>query len=468
MTKKAHGKTLSQLAGDVRTGHRTARQLVELALDRVAKHQGLNAVVALRAEDALAEADAVDRAIASNITLGPLAGIPFLGKDNDDVKGLATTHGSRWFADAPPAEQDGVAVGRLRAAGAIPLGKSNVPEFCIEGFTDNLMFGPTRNPWHLDRSPGGSSGGSAAALSAGIVPIATATDGAGSSRIPAAFTGLLGFKPTTGVIGRRRAPEWVEFSTDGFMANSVDDLRTLLSVVAGPVDGDPAAPPHPLYPSRPPSRLIIAERTDDFGPLPQDVSSAFERAVVQLVDMLRIPTERRDPDSFFPGYSPDEDWFTIAAAEHASLYGRERIERDLAQLYPSTQEFLTSGLAISAEEYLAARRRRYSAVARLDDILAGEAALVTPVVAVSGYGVDGRIGDGEAGLLGPEVYSTAVQNVTNLPAISLPAGLTDEGMPFGIQVSMRRWTDLALLDLASRWEVLYPWPQNAPGFSPFG
>jgi Asp-tRNA(Asn)/Glu-tRNA(Gln) amidotransferase A subunit family amidase len=467
MTTTSQPGTLRHLASEVRSGERTARELVELALARIAAAADLNAVIALRADEALADADAIDRALASGIRLGPLAGIPLLGKDNDDVTGLTTTHGSRWFVDVAPAVDDGVSVGRLRAAGAIPIGKTNVPEFCIEGFTDNLVFGATRNPWNRDRSPGGSSGGSAAALAAGLVPIATSTDGGGSARIPAALTGLLGLKPTTGVIGRRRAPEWIEFSTDGLMATSVDDLRTLLGIVAGPVNGDPSAAPGSLVASSLPRRFIIAERTDDLGPVPADVAAAFEHAAAQLIELIGIPAERREPGWFFPGYSPDEDWFVIATAEHASQYGRARIERDLAELYPSTREFLTGGLAVTADEYLAARRRRYTAVTRIDDILAGDAALITPVIAVAGYGVDGTIPGGAPGLLGPEVYSTAIQNVANLPAISLPAGLTTDGMPFGIQVTMPRWSDLALLELASLWEAHHPWPKNAPGYEPF-
>jgi len=158
----------------------------------------------------------------------------------------------------------------------------------------------------------------------------------------------------------------------------------------------------------------------------------------------------------------------IAAAEHASLYGRERIEGDAARLHPSTRRFLRDGLAVSADEYLAARRRRYAAVARMDEILAGDAALVTPTLAVGGFSSDGRLGRGPAGLLGPEVYSTAIQNVANLPAVSLPAGALPDGMPFGLQVTMPRWADRALLRLAARWEARFPWPRTAPGFVPFG
>ncbi|ARC55627.1 Acylamidase [Frondihabitans sp. 762G35] len=459
---------LRRLSSDVRAGRVTARDLVERALDRIEEHAALGAVVALRAEEARREADALDDAIAHGETSGPLLGLPFLVKDNDDLRGLPTRHGSRWFEGAPPATGDGLVAGRIRGAGAVPIGKTNVPEFCIEGFTDNLLSGATRNPWNPERSPGGSSGGSAAALAAGLVPIATGTDGGGSVRIPAGLTGLLGFKPTNGVIGRRTVPDWIDLSTDGLMATSVDDLRLLLDVVAGPVAGDPTASPERLRPRPAPSRLIVAERTDDLGPLDPAVAEAFHEGAERLASTLGIPIEERAAGDFFPGASPDEDWFVLAAAEHVAALGRERIERDAASLHPSAREFLEYGLGIGIDAYLAARRRRFDTVARLDALLADDAVLVTPTLAVTGLTADGRLGDDAGGLLVPEVYSTAVQNLTGLPAVSLPAGPLDDGMPFGLQVTAPRWADLALLDVAARWESARPWPASAPGYPAFG
>lgn len=455
---------LRRLAAEVRRGRVTSRELVERSLGRIAAHRDLNAVIAERADEARAEADAIDAAVARGEDPGALAGLPVLAKDNDDVRGIRTTHGSLWFVDAPAAADDGVQVGRLRAAGAVVLGKTNVPEFCIEGYTDNRVFGATRNPWNLDRSPGGSSGGAAAALAAGLTAIATGTDGGGSARIPAAFCGLLGYKPTNGVIGRRVVPDWIDFSTDGILATGTDDARMLLEVLAGPVNGDPTALPTSLPPSAMPTRLVIAERTDDLGPLPADVSAAFAASAERLAQLLAVPVERRSAHSFFPGWSPDQDWFVLATAEHAAVYGRDRIERGAALLHPSAREFLMEGLAVSTEAYLAARRRRFATVARLDQVLADGAALVTPVVAATGWAPDG----GRAGLIGAESYSTAIQNMTGLPAVSLPAEPLADGMPFGLQVTMSRWADRGLLALAATWEAAFPWPRTAPGYSEFG
>ena len=196
---------LAELASGVRERRVSGADLVTMSLERIEKlDPSLNSVVAVRADLALADARALDERVAAGDEAGPLAGLPMLVKDNQDVTGMRTTYGSRTHADAPPAEADSLVVARLRAAGAIVVGKSNVPEFTFEGYTANPLFGATRNPWAPEWSPGGSSGGSGAALAAGMCAIATATDGGGSVRIPAGFCGLAGLKPTGGGIGRWR------------------------------------------------------------------------------------------------------------------------------------------------------------------------------------------------------------------------------------------------------------------------
>ena len=218
---------LRQLVEMVRSGRVSAVDTLERAYERIGRLNGdINAVVALRnVGEAHAEAKALDDRVRRGERLGPLTGVPFLVKDSQDLAGMRTTHGSLLLAESPPAARDALGVARLRAAGAIPIGKTNVPEHCFEGFTDNLLFGATHNPWAPEWSPGGSSGGSAAALAAGMVPIATASDGGGSVRVPAAFCGLFGLKPTNGLVGRDPIPPWIDFSTDGPLALSMADLR---------------------------------------------------------------------------------------------------------------------------------------------------------------------------------------------------------------------------------------------------
>src|SRR5690242_16040746 len=223
---------LAELSAAVRDGRVHPKELVAEALRRIDAHDGpIRSVVALRAEEALDDA-------ARSKGEGPLAGIPFLIKDLADCAGMPTTYGSKLFAAASPATADGVQAARLRAAGAIPIGKTNTPEFGWIGYTSNLVFGSTHNPWNFERSPGGSSGGSSAALAAGLAPIATASDGGGSVRIPASLCGLVGYKPTIGGIGRDGSPRWMDYSTAGVLGHSVADVVTEANVLFGPSDGD--------------------------------------------------------------------------------------------------------------------------------------------------------------------------------------------------------------------------------------
>jgi len=464
---------VTAVARQVAAGRLRAVDAVTQALSRIERdNPALGAVVALRADPALAEARALDARLAAGEPAGRLAGVPVLVKDLEDVAGMATRKGSLLLADAPPARVDSLVPQRLRAHGAIVVGKTALPEFAVEGYTANLLTGVTRNPWNLDYSPGGSSGGSAAAVAAGLVPVATATDGGGSIRIPAAFCGLVGIKPTRGLVGRLRAPDWIDLSTEGPFATTVEDLRLLLEIEAGDVAGDPeAAPGRGIRGSRAhpelPVRLFVAERTSDLGPLPGPVAAVFAAAGSAFADLTGAPVEPLAPGTVFASGDPDLDWFTLAAAEHVVALGRDQVIAGLARMHPSTAQFLSAGLDVTLEEYIGARRRRFDYVLAMDDLLGADSLLLTPTVAVAGVLADGRLRAGdEVGALAPEVYSTAMQNVTGHPAITLPAGLC-EGIPFGLQVTGPRFADGWLLDLAARWEAAYPWPRTAPGYDPF-
>lgn len=483
----------------------TARRCVEESLRRIAAATDLGAVVALRADEALAEADALDAqveaahrrhrtradAVAAVLARWPLAGVPVLVKDLEDLAGLPTRRGSRLFAAAPPATQDEVVPARYRAAGGVVVGKTALPELAIEGFTASSAHGVTRNPWNPERSPGGSSGGSGAALAAGLAPVATATDGGGSVRIPAAFCGLLGLKPTHGLVGRWPVADWVDLSTYGPLAHDAGDLRLLLSLMTGVVPGDPdsaPAPPDVADPHRrghdgpPVRRVVVADRTSPLGPLPDGVAERLRTGAGALVDLLAAggpppEVERLDPASLFAGVGdPDLDWFVLAPAEHvaslaAVLGGRDAVARlveagDL--LDTSTRQFLADGLAVDVDRYLAARRRRTAYTRALDVLLGDDGVLVTPTVAVDAWIADGRlVRDAGPGLLPPEVFSTAVQNVTGHPAVSLPWGLDAHGVPSGLQVTAPRWRDGVLLDVAERWQAAHPWPVVASGYAPW-
>ncbi len=461
--------TLTRLAQAVRERRISASTIVTTSIERLERASALNVTADTFFDSALREAKRIDD---EGITQGRLLGIPTLVKDLDDLRGHPTRKGSLALRDAEPASENGVVPGRLLREGAVVLGKSTLPEFAIEGYTANLLTGVTRNPWNLDYSPGGSSGGSAAAVAAGLVGVATATDGGGSIRIPASLCGLVGLKPTNGVIGRWPAPDWIDYSTDGPFATSCDDLRLLLDVMRGRVAGDPTSPPNALtshwarHDDRPLS-LFAAERTSPLGPLSPAVSSLLRAGVEAMSERLSTKVTWIESDAFFTDGDPDLDWFTVTTAEHVASLGRSWVVDHMDSFHVATREFLTTGLGVSVDEYLSARRRRYLYVRRLDELLGDTGLLVTPSVAAPGWLADGRMSaDSDVRGLTPDVYSTAVQNVTGNPAISIPFGHLPSGIPFGVQITAPHFHDYRLIDIATLMEAAYPWARTAPGFEP--
>jgi Asp-tRNA(Asn)/Glu-tRNA(Gln) amidotransferase A subunit family amidase len=455
----------------VRERRVSATMVVTASIELLERAGELNVLAERTYDVALERAQRIDDGEAP---AGALAGVPTLIKDLEDLAGHPTRKGSVALRDAPVAATNGVVPGRLVDAGAVVVGKSTLPEFAIEGFTANLLTGVTRNPWNLEYSPGGSSGGSGAALSAGLVGVATATDGGGSVRIPASLCGLVGLKPTNGVIGRWPAPDWIDYSTDGPFATSCDDLRLIFDVMRGPVAGDPTAPPRELalegirYEGRP-LRLVAAERTSPLGPLPGSVAHLFRDAVDAFAARFSENVTWLSAEDFFLDGDPDLDWFTVTSAEHVASLGRAWTREHMTEFHAATQEFLTSGLDVTIEEYLAARRRRYSYVRRMDELLRDGGLLLTPSVAADGWLADGRMTEGsEVHGLAPDVYSTAVQNITGHPAISIPIGRLPVGLPFGLQVTAEHYHDLRLIDIARLMEESYPWARTAPGYETFG
>jgi Asp-tRNA(Asn)/Glu-tRNA(Gln) amidotransferase A subunit family amidase len=458
---------VSSIAQAVRERRVSATAVITASIERLERAEILNVVAEKTYDEALRAARRVDD---EGDVHGPLAGVPTLIKDLEDLAGHPTRKGSRALRDAPLASVNGVVPGRLLDAGALVVGKSTLPEFAIEGYTANLLTGVTRNPWNLDYSPGGSSGGSAAALAAGLVGVATATDGGGSVRIPAALCGLVGLKPTNGVVGRWPAPDWIDYSTDGPMATTCDDLRLLFDVMRGPIAGDPTAPPATLSDHWAPSegrplRLFAAERTSPFGPLSHAVAVLFHEAVDAFSDRFEASVTWLEAEEFFLDGDPDLDWFTITSAEHVASLGREWVNEHMDEFHVATQEFFATGLRVAIDEYLAARRRRYLYVRSLDELLMPHGVLLTPAVAAEGWLADGRMNAGaEVHGLSPEVYSTALQNVTGHPALSLPFGHLPSGLPFGLQITAEHYHDQRLIDLASMMEAAYPWARAAPGY----
>ena len=460
---------LHELASEVRERTVSAEELVRSSLQRIERDDpAIGAVISVR-EQAVEEARALDQRLASGHDVGPLGGIPLLVKDMEPVEGVPTTYGSMVFADAAPAEADGLIPERLKAAGAIVVGKTNQPEFAFAGYTDNLLYGPTRNPWNLEASPGGSSGGSGAAMAAGMAPIATATDGGGSIRIPAGWCGLVGLKPTNGVIGRRPIPEWIDLSTYGPLGLTVDDVRLLLEIERGPVPGDPTALPEPL-PIREemPARVFAVPRLVDFGPLPAEMQRLFEEAVGSFEENVVGPVEMLEIGSVFRAGNPSDDWLVSCAIEHVHRFGWDFCDANYERFSPLFQGVVDFARKTPLEEYLQVRRRRFEYVRELDELLGDDAVLLCPTNCVSWIHAAGK--HPETGEWGDsaDAFNTDPQNMTNHPAISVPAGVTESGVPFGLEITAPRFRDGTALTAAAAWERANPWPLVAPGYEPFG
>ena len=354
----------------------------------------LNVLAEAAFDDALEAAAAMDR---GDRPTGALAGIPTLIKDLEDWRGHPTRKGSLALRDAPPATSNGVVPQRLLDAGAIVVGKSTLPEFAIEGYTANRPHGRHAQSLEPRLSPGGSSGGSAAAVVAGLVGVATATDGGGSIRIPASLCGLVGIKPTNGLIGRWPAHDWIDYSTDGPFATSSDDLRLLLDVMAGPVAGDPTAPTraflaHMTRLDGRPLRLIAAERTSPLGPAARRRREGVPRSrrrlrrrdegvdhVARARRLLRLTAIRTSTGS--PSRPPSTSPHSVARGSRStwmsSTSRRKSSSRRASRSRPRS---------ISQ-----ARRRRFLYVRTMDELLGDDGLLLTPAVASDGWLADGRL-----------------------------------------------------------------------------
>src|SRR5262245_60869746 len=459
---------LARLAQAVRERTLSAVELVQTCLDRIERlNPPLNAVTEVWAEEALEQAGRMDERGAE----GPLAGLPLLIKGNKDVAGKVTTYASTTMLDRPPAERSEVTVERMMSAGAIPIGRTNLPEFAFQGYTDSKLFGPASTPWGLEWSPGGSSGGSAAALAAGLAPIATAGDGGGSIRTPAAFCGLAGLKPTNGLIGRRPIPSWMDYSTNGPLSASIEDVRLLLHVMRGPAEGDPTAAPAWQYGGGMPRRVLAAPRTRDVGPLPADVEEPFRDALAVIESELGFPVEEITTPALFPSLDltdtqARDDWFATVAVEELVWLGRAWVREHLDAFSDDFRSAMEYGLGVTVDDYLEVRRHRFAYAADLDRLLGDDTVLVTPVNGYAGWRPDGIL-PGVDRPAQAEGYNTGEFNMSGHPALSVPAGVSANGIPFGLQVVGPRYRDDLVLDFGEAWERAHPWPATAAGYESF-
>jgi aspartyl-tRNA(Asn)/glutamyl-tRNA(Gln) amidotransferase subunit A len=461
-----------QLADAVRNGELSPVALVQSCLDRIdALNPSLNAFVALRREEALEEAAALQKLIVAGKRLGPLAGLPVGVKDLEDVAGLPTTYGSLPFKDYRPAK-DSVQVARLRAAGAIVVGKTNTPEFGYTGLTKNLIFGVTRNPWNLERTPGGSSGGSSAAIAAGMVPLVTASDGGGSVRIPACYVGAFGMKPTFGrvpvgpLIAERPMLPWIDTVCYGPLTRTVRDAALFLDVVAGPDPSDPDTLP-------PPGLSYVATLEDLPARLPIAVSKGLGYARVQhdvwreveaAIDVFRTLGHQVEViDDVLPDLGME--WALVAAAESYALLA-DRVEAHRHEWGRAFYAGLQQGKTVTPAFIGQAQRKRAELHAGLARIFGRYALLLTPTLPTEAFAAAGPFPeaiDGEPirSALGAVAF-TYPFNFSGHPAASVRAGFTDAGLPAGLQIVGPRFRDDLVLQASYAYEQARPWNDRWP------
>jgi amidase len=456
----------------IATGELSSRELVELCLRRIdAAQRRLNAFRVVLAERALLEADQADarRRAGGRAQPGgpgrPLLGVPIAVKDDIDVAGEVTALGSNAYGE--PAAADAEVVRRLRAAGAVIVGKTNVPELCIWPFTETATFGVTRNPWDAQRAPGGSSGGSAAAVAAGLVGAALGSDGAGSIRIPAAWCGLFGLKPQRGRVStapRRRA--WNGLSVNGVLTRRVADTALFHDVASGATDIDEDSAPLPDVPfvqaaATPPGRLRIAYSASVPPGVLAKLDDDGERALRETVELLRSLghelTERAP------------DYGMGAGTQLIPRYVRGVYEDARAIAHPERLERRTKGMArlgaLAAPLFERALAGEAEYARRLNAIFDDHDVLLTPTTATGPPRIGQLEGRGALWTLGAVagwVPYNGIWNVTGQPAASVPAGFGADGLPRGVQLVGRANDEVTLLSLAAQIEAERPWAATRP------
>jgi amidase len=412
-----------ELAAALRHRELTPLDALEAVLERAdAITEEVNPY-ALRLDERARAAAAAAGEMLSRGAGGPLTGVPVTVKDSHYMAGIPTMHASLAVEPYVPAETV-AAVERLEAAGAVVYAKTTTPEFCYFGYTESERHGRTANPLDLTRTAGGSSGGAAAALAAGAGPLALGGDGGGSIRIPAAFCGVVGFKPTFGAVPREPSgASWKTLVSYGPLARTVADARLMFSVLAGAHPRDRHSIDLPYAP--PVKRAYVSEDLG-FAHVDDDVREAF-RAVVESLD-LEVEAA--------PAFPPSaETWFTIATAEARAA--------DPVAGTAAAQDFLAHGAHITAERYIAAQIERERIFRRYADLLAGGAVLLTPTLGIEAFAA---LPDHDWGSF---LYDA---NLAGLPACALPMGLGDEGLPLSLQIIGARGADGAVLAAAQHIE----------------
>ncbi len=425
----------------------------------------LNAYCTIMADEAREAARQAEQvSMRRGETLGPLHGVPISFKDNLWVRGSRTTFGSKLLESNITAE-DCPAAARLRKAGAIIVGRTNTPEFGWKGVTDNRLFGITRNPWNLDLTPGGSSGGAAAAVATGLGPIGIGTDGGGSLRIPASFCGVVGYKASHG-----RIPNWPVTTVDsirhtGPITRTVSDAALVLSVLAGPDERDPGSLPTPagdwLSESSSEIRSLKIAYSADLGyaPVDRQVAGICQQAALSLAQ-----TGAKIEEIKLNWQDPHDCWSVFFhGGIAASLADKLTMQGDL--LDPGLRKIVERGVKLSAVDYVQALVARNAFWQQVRQLFEKFDLLITPTLSVLPFAVGQDEADSSLDNEPPALQWTRFTypfNLTGQPAISVPAGWTESGLPVGLQIVGRRFDDMNVLRVARAWERLMPWASRHP------
>jgi amidase len=444
----------TELAALVRKREVSARELLEAHLARIERvDPQVNAIVTLDAEGARAAADAADAALAAGEDVGPLHGLPVAHKDTHATGGMRTTWGSPLHADTVPA-RDELVVERLRRAGAVRVGKTNVPEFAAGSHTFNTLFGATHNPYRHGLSAGGSSGGAAAALAAGLVPLAEGSDMGGSLRNPAAFCNVVGLRPTPGRVPTwPAAMGWSTLSVQGPMGRTVADVALTLSAIAGPeprvpisLADDPAGFAAPLPEDL--RGLRVAWTPDLGGLVPVDPAiPAVLRGVLPVVESLGATVEEACPDL----READEVFGTLRAWLFEATFG-DVVRRSPDRVKAAIRGNAAVGAALSGADVgraEAAHTRLHEEVVRF---FGGYDVLLAPTTQVLPFPVEQEYPAEVAGVAQADylgwMRSCTLVSATGCPALSLPGGFTGDGLPVGLQLVAAPRADRRLLEIA--------------------
>jgi aspartyl-tRNA(Asn)/glutamyl-tRNA(Gln) amidotransferase subunit A len=456
-----HELSAAQLVAAYRERRLSPVEVTEAALARIGERDGeLRAFCLVDGERALAQARAAHDRWTGGAPAGLLDGVPVAVKDILLTRGWPTLRGSRTVDPAGPWEDDAPTVAALRRHGAVLAGKTTTPEFGWKGVTDSPLTGVTRNPWDPERTPGGSSGGSAAALAAGMVPLALGTDGGGSIRIPCGFCGVPGIKPTFGRVPAYPSSPFGAVAHIGPMARTVEDLALLLDVIGQPDARDWQALPAPASfragLEDGVSGLRIAFSPDlGYARVDGEVAALVDRAASGFAE-LGAHVERADPGFADPRATFDALWHAGAGKVVAALADTSRVD-------PGLLAVAAAGQAIPLRDYLAAQDARDALAIRLSRFLADWDLLLTPALPIPAFAAGRNTPDDPADPGWPAwTPFTFPFNLSQQPAAVVPCGFTADGLPVGLQLVGPRHGDALVLRAARAYEAAHPQPTVAP------